>query len=503
MERVFKKWIALVLFTIFITRITTLFTPLIDDEEAFATFARVILHGGLPYVSVVDKHPPLLYYWYALWLRLFGDTNMLAVHIIGMLWVFLTCLVIYRIGKKIYSGRAGLFAALAYAIFTTTYKPSYISISASLIMALPITLSVLFFLKERFFLCGIFCGLAVFTKYQSLVQLPFIIAAIFYTGIHFKTPSPLMGEGGGDGKNRIAARLAAFIAGTTVVSAAVLGFLYFQGTLSPFYEYTWKAGLSYVSTGQDGYLRRALVNIGSYVAATAILWVSLFYHVRAVLKKEAEILMLGWFIFSIPAVFVGGRFYGHYFIQLLPPLCIIAGPWLLRWWDDRRAVITALLIIFGIGFMIPRIFYRGIADHFGFHSLEVETKIAEYIKGRTEPSDKIFIWGVEPGLYFLAERFPATRFLWSDSLTGRLPGVVEAQRGGMDTGAFVEARDWKLFMDDLLNNKPSYIIDCSSGNLRDYGKFPIHSYPPISEYLAKYYTKETAIDGVDLYRRTL
>jgi len=41
--------------------------------------------------------------------------------------------------------------------------------------------------------------------------------------------------------------------------------------------------------------------------------------------KSFAIVILIWFVVTIPSVFTGGRFYGHYFIQILLPLCTIAG----------------------------------------------------------------------------------------------------------------------------------------------------------------------------------
>jgi hypothetical protein len=56
-------------------------------------------------------------------------------------------------------------------------------------------------------------------------------------------------------------------------------------------------------------------------------------------------------------------------------------------------------------------------------------------------------------------------------------------------------------MTDLERHPPTMIVDCASGNLRDYGKFPIAHYPLMQHYLQQHYTVETTINSVTLYRR--
>ncbi len=508
------KWFLLVAATIIVTRSTTFFTSYIDDEEAFTAIARVMLHGGTPYLSFVDNKPPLLYYWYAFWLWLFGDSNILAIHIVGMFWVGLTSFVLYRIGKLVYDEKAGLFAALCYVIYTTSYIPPYIAVHASLIESLPLALSVWFFTKwyrynngRWLFLSGIFCGIAVFIRYQALVQVGFTFLAFGYLYFYkFKS-----------GLRSLLSAIVNFTLGVLVVAILVMLFLHSKDAIIPFYENTWKASFSYMKVGESAahFWKRLFLHVGTYIPSTMLLWIALVNQMRhrAVkiitgepVDKPYSMLIFIWFVVTIPAVLAGGRFYGHYFIQILLPLCIIGGVQISEWWyrDPRRWVRHAIVISFvicSVGWMCPRIWYQYFADRQGYHNLRTEQKIGAYLNEHMPKGSKLYVWGLEPTLYIFADRDPATRYLWSDWQTGRSSGVEETQKGNLDTSSLVDKKHWAYLMEDLGKNAPLYIVDCSSGDLRDYSKFPIQKYPLIFSYLTANYGKETVIDGVDIYRR--
>lgn len=506
------QWIGLIAIAILVTRSTTLFIPLIDDEETFAVIGRMLLHGGLPYLDVIDNKPPLIYYWYTLIFWLFGDGNTTALHLVGIAWVGLTCYFIYKIAARAATPRAGYFAALNYAIFTTTFVPSYIALHASLLLALPLTISVWALIQWHdsnrprwMILSGICCGIALFFKFQALVQVAFVFWALGY--LYFRKLNRLV--------HSLLPGIIGFVLGVGVVIAAVLGFLHQHHILQAFYDATWKASMTYMKEGESAghYWVRLGTHVGSYVAATFPLWIALGaqlfrrfsnYISGAEIKRPIPTWIWGWFLFSIPAVLAGGRFYGHYFIQLLPPLCIIAGVTWDAWWTRSRGYrvfIAASLIVLATGWMIPRVWFQEFADRFNIQNIRVEQKIGDYIKTHSPQDSTLFVWGVDPSIYFFSERAPATRFLWSDWLVGRLPGVVETQKGSQDTSHYINPGMWAKFLADLSAHPPLYIVDCASGNLRDYGKFPIQNYPAFFKTVQTHYTPESTIDGVTLYRR--
>lgn len=150
--------------------------------------------------------------------------------------------------------------------------------------------------------------------------------------------------------------------------------------------------------------------------------------------------------------------------------------------------------------MAPRLWFQEFAEQFNIQNTHVEQKIGNYLKTHSPKDSTLFVWGVDPSIYFFADRAPATRLLWSDGLVGRLPGVVETQTGRQDTSPYINPQNWQQFLDDLNAHPPFYIVDCASGNLRDYGKFPIRHYPLFYKFVTDHYHPETTIDGVTLFR---
>src|SRR5882724_3460160 len=85
-----RRWGFLVLFTI-VTRLPILTYPkACDDEQVYVVVAVEMLHGGQPYVSAVERKPPLLFYLYQGTLGLFGERNYFALHFGALLWTLAT-----------------------------------------------------------------------------------------------------------------------------------------------------------------------------------------------------------------------------------------------------------------------------------------------------------------------------------------------------------------------------------------------------------------------------
>jgi hypothetical protein len=141
--------------------------------------------------------------------------------------------------------------------------------------------------------------------------------------------------------------------------------------------------------------------------------------------------------------------------------------------------------------------------------------IGEYIKSQTKPEDTITVWGFCTPIYHWADRSAAGRFSWTDFLVGKIPGSPIGDDPEIDSWKYRvngEYADWpkgtpdlwELFMQDLREFKPVYIVDTSTANFHFYGKYPIKNekyYPQLWDYISKNYFLEINLKGVDLYKR--
>ena len=516
--------VLILLAIVLLLRLPAFWTPILDvDESQFAGFANALLDGGLPYVDSVDTKPLGIYWFFAAIFLLFGRNNMIAVHAATALVVFITALYCYRIARTLYSERAGWLAALFYAVFTTTYIPKFISTSIVIIMMLPLTMSIFYTIsweekrKDRsLVLAGFIFGIACLFKYQAGINL--VLVALYFL---LFAPLYLSREPG-----RPTVRpFAIFALSGAAIALLFFAYLKWAGVWEEFRFWSVEGSLAYIETGAvtQSIFRKLAVRGGAFVASGILLWYfgvremaamvrHVFTSLRHSRRRLEEYLVLLWFFLSIIPVCTGGRFFGHYFIQFLPALAILASAQASRLLTTsqrgKRPLSRRVLAIFAAGMLIPstgffaaRVFADRIYTALGEDNPNVYRPLGEYVRERTGPDETIFVWGFATPLYFFAGRRPASRFLWCDWLTGRTPGSPTARDRFYDTTSLIIRGSWEKLFDDLEKNHPAYFIDTSVGNYHDYIKYPIDKYPALADYISRHYRLETHYAGANFYRR--
>ena len=125
-----------------------------------------------------------------------------------------------------------------------------------------------------------------------------------------------------------------------------------------------------------------------------------------------------WLFAAALSVGIGLRFFGHYYMQLVPPLALLAAGALVaqrapcRHRHDRRGVVVG-----GRRSRPPGYFMQPFGPEPTYES------VSRYLAANTDPDDKILVWGSVPEIYWASDRLPATRFLTTPTfLTGNHPG---------------------------------------------------------------------------------
>ncbi len=496
-------------------RLPALLHPVLDvDEAIYGLFARIWFDGGIPYLDAVETKPLGIYLFYGLIFSIFGKFNMIAVHAATIIIVALTAYVIYLIASALYSRSAGFWAALFYVVFTTAYIPKLIATEIEIVMLLPVCLQFYWWLKfenENKTKFAVASGLAFSTaclfKYQAGMNL---VIFILYLGI--VKPVSL--------KNVRYAEcwkgFARFVLGAAIPPIIMIAYLAYAGALDDFLFWNVTGNAQYISEGTASinFLHQISARVLPYVASTALIWVLsaiciilLFRKGRneteGALKTAQEWLIVLWFVLSIVPVFTGFRFYGHYFLLLIPAMSVLSSKIADSVWLSPSRAWPKILIVFWIalpaaGFLTARFFIPEINRTFHEDNLSDYKPLAQYAAERTEPGDKIIAWGFAPMIYWESQRLPATRFFWSDVLTGRVPGHKGEQN---DAEKYAMPKAWEMFLSDIEKNRPVYFIDTAPANLHDYKDFPATRYPALREYLKKNYREEANVGGALFYRR--
>jgi len=188
--------------------------------------------------------------------------------------------------------------------------------------------------------------------------------------------------------------------------------------------------------------------------------------------------------------------YGHYFLLTVPPLSVLAGvggtEWLVAASPRARRRLAALVTTMAFGFLVAACLFRGPTD--SWIRLNPDYRRASaYVRARTQPSDRLFVWGWFPALYVDADRCPASRFVYTHLLSGA------RSKSGATTRGHLVPEAWPMLLADLADARPAYILDTSSGRY-DY-PFPPEQYPALAQLLSSAYHLETEIEGIRLFKR--
>ncbi len=465
--------------------------PFERDEGVYATVAQGLLDGKVPYRDLFDNKPPLVYGWYAISFALFGE-NVFAPRIVASVFLSITAVLLYQQARLAMPKGAAYSAAILFAISTGL---PWVALHANTeaYMLLPLMGSLLAFtvgMKRGhsgwFFAAGILAGLAMMTKQVAMWNLLALamVALVWHHRAH------------GLGWRSVAPVFWLF-AGTLISLAAVAlpfaltgsldDFLY--ATLSYNWVYvrliTWADRLRYMGA-IIYFLAVAAPFVAGALAGLIVMW-----RRRAQAMDYALIL---WAVASAIGVASGGRFFPHYFLQLMPSLAVLTGIMIY----DRFAnggnqmlsrpawMIALFLIVVSVGtttvvYLAPRQAEQQIISTV-FYQKEWENhsrELGAYIKARTAPDDLIFNYGRESQVYFYADRQPSVPYFYD--------WVYQYEEGSLDK-----------VIGDLEETKPVYIIDSLQAPLfKDW----YESHPAeFTEFLDAHYDYVGRIYFADVYR---
>ncbi len=209
------------------------------------------------------------------------------------------------------------------------------------------------------------------------------------------------------------------------------------------------------------------------------------------------VLLLGlWWIFDMALVWVSAASYEQYYLPLTASGAM-TGSYLIAVWRDKlnKAIIKTKWVFGGIGGVIlmiimcwhifiglPRSPYSGVKyperrNGYAQRWDDIEQRknrnfkgyweaVGEYIRQRTGPSDKIYVWGWVPGVYLSAQRFCPAPVAFESEMHTQSPQQLEQTVDGL----------LGYFKKDM----PKYIVDSRKQHLPlDRFKFelwPIYGY---------------------------
>ena len=473
--------IAIVLLTV-ATRLPSLLHPqAIDDEAVYSVVANEIVDGGRPYVDAVERKPPLLFWTYAAVFKVAGKYDWKALHAVALLWTLGTMAGLYIIGRRLFDREAGLIAALLYSVFQPWAAANNLAFNGELLMNLPLVWAwAIAFgrtgsrMRPELLAAGALLGAGF------LLKQPAAIAAV-PLGIYLLLPSYRASREVTRKESII--HVAMLTTGFFAVLGLVVVVLHQEGILREAFYWTftnhsiphvfWSAGVLYT-----------LAFIGACLPLVIGAAMAFRDNDRVWPNRSAErIALLGLLAASALGAAAGARFYPHYYIQLIPPLALLAAPHYARLWAGgtrprhwfvRPVVTYAWLAITVVAFSISH--WRFLAWH------RELSETARYLSEHSTPDDRIFIWGRSAAeVYLQARRRPACRYVLTFPLTGLVFGEDLPR---LETRDRIVPGAWRNLEEDFRKHPPVYIADHSSGPQAQY---PVRDFPILAGLLAEHY----------------
>jgi len=412
----------------FLLRIPSIFKSLKSDEALIAYYALKILHGSILYRDLFEPKPPGLFFIVALAFWIFGK-NIIVPRIVSMFISCLTGLFLFLIGKKIRHTITGLIAALLFVVdpLAITYG---IVIHAGSIMTFFMVISVYFYMltdqRESgllYFFVGMLIGVSALIKQPGILTLPIILVHLYLTkNISKDFLKSIMWILCG-----VIIIILPFIIYFLITNAlyqAIFAIILFN--ISPPVKMTPFAKVD--TFFKFVFLRNPLIWI---IGGTGLILLCKF-------RKKWGVLIVSWFGMSFLLIVSLRTPWDHYYIQVIPPLCLSSSILLQELFSIQKTVKLPILKIdiLKIGtclLLLVTILYGGITLYTNprystrlscFSSeLEGQYQVASYIVSNTAPEEKIF--ATHAAYYFLTDREAGYKFAHLASTTIEAFGISD------------------------------------------------------------------------------
>jgi 4-amino-4-deoxy-L-arabinose transferase-like glycosyltransferase len=472
----------LLIFTlVLLLRLPSLFEPYwYGDEGIYFAVAETLRRGGVLYRDVIDNKTPLIYYLFTL------AGNQVKVRTLTCLWVLGTSLTIYFLGQLLLNPTGGIIAAAVCGILISLPLFEGNIANGELFFILPTTLATLLvfrFAKNNFkpipllWLIGFFLGLGLLFKFPAIFDAVAVglFLAIAGSSLRFK---------------KIATVQIFLWLG---VATAVFPFATYFGAVGAFQDFlnaSFFNNLSYTIAWESGFFSpKTLLLIKAVVGG---LLISLLWIFRLRIPTE-NLLIWAWFFFSFLGATLSSRPYPHYLVQAIPSFSLLVAA-VLR--QQRYFLVSLAAVFFTVVAAIKFLHFtpstlkcqfeyyqnfkdyilekKDVKDYFAFFDPVTlrNYRVADYLRRKTHPEEKIFIWGDEALIYKLAQRQAAGRFV----VAHHVNDIGGARQETINT---------------LQREKPKYILIVK----------PIRfDFPLLFEILAKDYNKTGAVGNIDIYK---
>lgn len=498
--------------------------PFGRDQGIYALVGEGMLRGQVPYRDLWDFKPPGIFLVYGLAQGIFGK-SMLAPRLVEALGLVAIVLSSARLGETFFGSRTagmlgGAVAALVHAqleFWHSGQPETFGGVLTFLGLVLTATEGKRSRKIGRFIAVGALFGCA------ALLKPPLGGGALVCAAYLAKREQQAEGTRAG-----VRAGLVV-MAGVLVPMVLVLLWFWARGGLAALVWTMKDFTPGYTALGWEGQrapemfyyaLLEAFFKFSALAAAGVIAAIATTpMHLR---EREGVFLVLGVIAVHVTGIAMQGKFFQYHYGATLPLIAFLGGLGLYKLWRRCLAGGTGGVLAF-MAFItvcvamrqavtdLPQDFWErcGIRARYLFSSQkdrdELETQlgsvadvnlsadraVARELRSRTRSGATVLVWGFEPVIYWLADRKPATRFIYD--VPQRTSWERETARAEL--------------MKDLRANVPAAIVvqrndvfPMVTGNTLDSAR-ELKAFPALNALVMSDYELVTTIEDFDLYLR--
>jgi 4-amino-4-deoxy-L-arabinose transferase-like glycosyltransferase len=414
----------------FVLRIPFLEEPLEGDEGVYAYIGQGLLRGEGPYRGSFDHKPPGIYFIYAGIFKIFGP-SLPALRRFTLFYTFLTTFLLFWVGFLLLGKTGALLSAMLFALFSSGPFLEGTSSNTEVFMNLPLLLALLcFLLAEKsespiridifYFLTGLFLGLATMIKQVAFLNFLAVAAFLFFSFWLSK-----------ESKQRKALAFLYLSLGFLIFPFLFAAYFLAKGAFWDFVAKGFWVNFSYLKPFW-GPIHITWARLNSYRIFYLILEESplLLFSVPAAIyilfrdRRPFLLLSICWAGAIAAGIFSSRYLFGHYFVPLLPMLSIFSAYFILKIQEGifpeqvKRLFVGSAIILGLIAILVFHKFYLIYTpDQISFaryhlDNLTMAREVAEIIKKRTTPEDKVLVLGESPMINFYAQRKSPARYLY-------------------------------------------------------------------------------------------
>jgi hypothetical protein len=464
----------------FVLRAPTFVGRLFDpDEAAIGVQAMVVRAGGTLYTDIYDRKPPLPPLLYASSFSLTDSTDVRLMRVLVALLLAASGIVVAMECGRRWGPRQAWWGGVLMITGSMALFPADAGAANYAHFALlPGTVAIIWARRGTALTAaaaGVAIGVAILSRQSWLLG---VVPMCVSIGLH--------GRWRNVGPSLAAAAL----------TVATTGF---YAPLGRFWEWnvTNSPGFVFAGTGLWSAIGKGLASVAGFVAFHPVTIVAVAVCVSAgavairhrKLPVDADLWL--WVGSGVAAWAAGFRFFGHYWLQVVPPLVLLATAVVARWTGRvRLAAVAGVAIPAAVAWAL--LFVPG-----SFHDRPDPTALADYVRSHTTSADRVFVWGSFPEVLVAADRLPAGSLVHTDFVVGRSGG----RNDPAETLASAIPGAGAIMLGSLAADPPLLVLDTSTSPDLGYGNFPTSLIPELDQFIHDGYERITSVDGVDVWQR--